>query len=67
MAKKLYRFKVAMTIKTEDPSWINTKKAVNMCMNCGIVNELTPIKEVRFIQLMASTNKKGKAYEQTKE
>lgn len=56
-----------MTIKTEDPSWINTKKAVNMCMNCGIVNELTPIKEVRFIQLMASTNKKGKAYEQTKE
>ena len=50
MAQKLYKFKVSMVVKSTTDNWLDIKKGVNCCMNCGIVNELTNIKEVRFIK-----------------
>ena len=62
---KLYTFKVAISIKTTNPSWIDAKKHINCCMNCGIVNELTDIKSVTVFKPIPR-KKKGKAHEQTK-
>ena len=56
MAQKLYKFKVSMVVKSTTDNWIDIKKGVNCCMNCGIVNELTNIKEVRYIKPL---NRKG--------
>lgn len=50
MTRKLYKFKVCMTVKSESPNWLDVKKGVNICMNCGIESELSCIKDVRFIK-----------------
>ena len=50
MSTKLYTHKVTMTVKSTSQNWLDVKRDVNTAMNCGIVNELTSIKDVRFIK-----------------